>query len=83
MTGALSLGLEVLLYIFALVLLGVAIYSVFLNPEAKQRFGEREQARARRFERREMERVDRRQNEAPPPGGVDRRRGGRRESDEV
>lgn len=83
MTGALSLGLEVLLYLSALVFLGVAVYSVFLNPEAKQRFVEREQKRARRFERREKERVDRRQKKKVPPGGVDRRQGGRRESDGV
>lgn len=83
MTGALSLGLEVLLYLFALVMLGVAIYSVFLNPEAKKRFVEREQQRARRFERREKERLDRRRHEDEPPGSVERRQGGRRESDEV
>lgn len=83
MTGALSLGLEVLLYLIALVVLGVGIYSVFLNPEAKKDFIEREQARARRFERREKERLDRREQNKPPPGGVDRRQGGRRESDGV
>lgn len=81
MTGAVALGLEVLLYFGGFILFSGVIYSLFLSPGSKKHFIEHNQQRAGRFERREKERPDRRRNDEAPPHGVDRRSGPRRDQD--
>lgn len=71
--------LEIAAYLAGAALIAYLAYTLFLAPGS----GRASQAKKsfRRLDRREQERGDRRRGRQPPPQGVERRKGPRRERD--
>jgi hypothetical protein len=77
----LTMLLEMSVYILGAVVLGYLVFALFFSEKPKSAPKPSHQ-KPRRFERREGERGDRRkQDQGPPPGVEDRRKGSRRSSD--